>query len=220
MPGLYAAWLSNERNDAACRLAGRSGTLENNWQRPKSRPPPAAGPWVRTDGLDFADALPALLAPTLSVRRPPLLDETGAPLGRTLFYSGTTTFGIASRDARCEDWTSAASSGTSVTGGATNASILQVWGLGFCSEPRPLLCFQTGVGIDLPLPPVPSKDAHRMFVSSVPVRGDVGGLAAADAHCASLANKAGYAGTLRGVPVRQHHVRGIARGASRTLDPA
>ncbi len=192
LPGTFVAWASDDTDDAYCRVAGFSGKADANCGQ--ATLPEAAGPWVRTDGRPFASPLASLVSPAREVLLPPTYDESGNELDEIYFVTATTDNGRASRTSPCDNWTST-NPDSPMSGGITTSANLASWGGNWCPIDAPLLCLQSGPGIELPPPPAAPADAHLMFVSSTQVTGSAGGIAGADALCTSLANAAGYPGT-------------------------
>lgn len=55
----FVAWLSDADDDAWCRLHGLTGQVSTNCGQQSL--PQAAGPWVRTDGLPFAELIDLII---------------------------------------------------------------------------------------------------------------------------------------------------------------
>ena len=191
---LFRAWISDAANDAWCNIQGLSG------QKTGASPcgggtQIAVGPWVRTDGLLFADSLTQLAGPALFVYVPAVIDETASEvLTATLFMTGTFAAGTSST-ANCTQWTTTVgqdqpgSSRATVTWGSSGS-------LSPCSTLQRLACFEVGVGIAVAKPSAPG---HLAFISSVAGTGDLSswpdaggasGIDAGDAICQARATAA------------------------------
>lgn len=193
-PLAYRAWLSSSLDDAWCRVQGLIGTRDSGCSGEPA--PEGAGPWARTsDGARWAGTLAEL-----SEDRGPLVpldrDERGAAVpGLELYWTGTDPSGRAFdllAAELCDDWTSSA--GTSGTVLGSTFETRGAWTLSFggaCSDPRRLVCLETGAGGSRP--PVASLGpAALAFVTTSIGTGDfsswpealgLDGLAAADSIC-------------------------------------
>src|SRR5262249_24805718 len=193
-PDTYVAWLSESFNDAYCHLFGLAGKKANNCGLLLGLPT-AAGPWLRTAGVPFADvihnALDAnVVYSTLNV------DESGQR-----FVSDAESFTATDIDgtfntkleggADCEHWTSAGATLPAPSLGS-NTSSSGDWtydghGAG-CSTKQRLICLQQGVG--------PALSGHgsfgrrEAFLTAVNVDGGVGGVGGVDAVCQAGATAA------------------------------
>lgn len=188
LPGVFAAWASDDSDDAYCRVGGATGKRSALCGAASL---PEAGPWVRTDGVPFAGSLDQIVYPQYRILHPPGLDEYGAPV-TGFFVSATTQEGEASRVAPCGNWESEVGD---VTGGSADSVSIETWGGYLCAEQSALLCLEVGPGLALPPVPAPPVDARVLFVSSTEHDGALGGLAGADAVCGSLATAAGLGGS-------------------------
>jgi hypothetical protein len=213
LPGEYGAWLSDASDDAWCRALGLHGRVGSCggavvW-------PPAAGPWVRTDGTPFAgplqEAVPAPESTLEAIFTPPRLDETGATVGtpRVAFtgtiYGGAGAPGDGYTPEYCGNWTSAP--WTAALAGdldGTSEALDDTRLLAqFCQWEARLICMERGPGPALPSRPVAGKRAFLSSacgtgdLSSWPDAGGLAGLAAADHVCQALADRAGLGGTYR-----------------------
>lgn len=199
-PTLFRAWISDSTDDAYCRIQGYGGHVSDNCGQPTL--PVGAGPWVRVDGLPWAEKLEQIVGFEGVVYRP-LLNELGDDYadGSSGEYSWTGTFpeGGAMSGGTCSDWTGlSGAAGLGLPGRTATGT----WGFnqgGTCADipPRSLLCLETGEGPPLP----PEHSAGRLaFVSSAYGSGDLGswpllagfpgaptGLDAGDAICRTLA---------------------------------
>jgi hypothetical protein len=161
----FVAFLATDTNPASARLSGKRG-------------------WVRSDGSPFADTVADLQS--AKIFNPPCLDETGSQIGaaeRVAVGVPNTVFDCAhytDPTLRVETGDPYFVSGTWQDGG--NLS---------CSQALHVYCF--GMTNDAPLVVTPQA-GRRAFVS-VQSFTPGGGLAAADAVCASDAQLAGLSGT-------------------------
>lgn len=194
LPGTYRAWLSDNNDDAYCRIAGFSGKKSANCGQ--TALPTSAGPWVRTDGFPFSGTITELTA-GLRIYAPAATDEQGGFFSfyDWQYFTNTWTDGTLSDPANtCGNMTSADSSASGRGGAAAESGRgwTAQWG-GGCSGAYSLLCFQLGSGPALPPFALPGKG---VFVSSLMGSGDLGtwpgaggavGADAGDAVCRSLA---------------------------------
>ncbi len=205
LAGTYVAWLSDETDDAYCRVHG--GTGKKGACAGTTTTIGQAGPWVRRDGLPFAARIDQALAPTYRVLHPILLDETGTPHPAGYYFTNTDEDGenaSASVSKPCNNWQSG-NVGDTFMGGYYQATGSQ-WSEGFgglCNMNSSLLCLQTGPGGALP---ASNGSGKRVFVTSVGGNGKFGswadaggktGLNAADAICAARATAAGVSGSYK-----------------------
>ena len=197
-PNNFVAWLSDENDDAYCRVHGLTGKKADNCGQAEL--PAAAGPWVRTDGYPFADAIESMLAPDYRVIAPLQYNEFGARVTTSPphYFTGSDENGAARIEGItgvCENWTSATGQ---ATGGETTSTGRR-WNFGTnysCATGR-LACLERVPGAALPRLRTPGRLA---FVTSVggtgdlstwPAAGDQTGIAAGDAICQNLAADAG-----------------------------
>ncbi len=174
LPGNYRAWLSSDTTSVASRLGTASG-------------------WIRPDGKPFS-----LSQADLYQGReiyPLRLTETGVDLGSVYTWSASTMNGMIN-GGTCSNWTSASSSLTSRNG---NTSALgDIWADAFavnsCSATVHLSCF--GIDRAAVMAPLPGVTGRRVFMSTYSFN-LAGGIAAADAVCASDAAANGLQGTYR-----------------------
>ncbi len=196
LAGTFRAWISDDADDAWCRVHGLSGKKSANCGRASL--PTWAGPWVRTDGFPFAPGVVGLAGRI--VYTPPRLDEFGSAIPfRNYTFTDTQEDGDldSANPSPCANWTSSAP--TRVTAGRVDGTALDfTWSVsGNCSHSYRLLCMQVGEGPPLPAFASPGKG---VFVTSVTGTGDLStwagaggrtGVAAADAVCQARAAAAG-----------------------------
>ena len=198
-PQNFVAWLSDDISDAWCRIHGLTGKRGSNCGQ--SALPQAAGPWVRTDGQPFAEAIERIVPPFNQVLLPLRFDEFGNALGTDLgMWTGTTDQG-AMDASTCSNWT-IGSFGTGFSGrqGSTGQTTFS-WTAGRSqncgASTERLLCLEREPG---PALPERSVDGLIVFLSASSGTGDLSswslaggetGLAAADAVCRAEAVQAG-----------------------------
>jgi hypothetical protein len=196
--GNFIAWLSDENDDAYCRIHGLAGKKADNCGQPTL--PANAGPWVRTDGFPFSGPIGELLDDG-KVFVPVATDEYGQPFPEPKWYrTGTRNDGTVEDTigGPCTNWTSGAD--VMVAGGVSDFTSFQ-WTSGAsnnCSgDYAGLLCIETGAGPPLPNFALPGKKA---FLTSATGTGNLGswadangqsGIAAGDEICRSRAAAAG-----------------------------
>ncbi len=195
--GTFVAWLSDEQDDAYCRVHNLSGKKADNCGQPTL--PVNAGPWVRTDGFPFAPTARQLFEE--GVVYSGLTTDEFSQTEQRWYFTGTRTSGIlmtyGNSSHSCENWTnssddnSAAGSVSSFEGGwSSDTSRL-------CSGNSQLVCFETGPGPKLPPFARPGKKAFLTSIqgtgnlSSWPGAGGKTGIEAGDAVCRALARQAG-----------------------------
>jgi hypothetical protein len=169
LDGTFIAFLSDTTSDILTRLAGSRG-------------------WIRTDGAPVADLATDFAGGLIAF--PIRMDEFGNDLGSLSVMTGSEAG--ACTGLTCMDWASAdpmldvsssASSWGSIfaTGSGTNT----------CDQVQHLICVETGRNV----PVAPKPDTGRVAFLSTNLYVPGGGLAAADALCASDASDAGQPGT-------------------------
>lgn len=187
---IFRAWLSDTNVDAYCNVLGLDSELSAS---PPCGVPtlPAAGPWIRLDGVPFAASVDDL------VNQGPItplgVTELGAFLSAGNFFTGTTSAGI-NGNADCNDWDDDGTGGSTTSSG--NSDVMgSSWasgGLSSCVGGR-IACFEVGAGDPLVYP---SAAGALAFVSSEFGSGDLStwdssggmdGLSGADAVCQALA---------------------------------
>jgi len=180
LKGNFVAWLSDENDDAYCRVHGFTGKKANNCGQ--ATLPASAGPWVRTDGFPFSGTIGELLDDG-KVFVPAATNEYGRPFPSSQSYrTGTTNDGAVedTTGGPCANWTSAADA--PVAGSVSNYTSF-AWtqrASNNCSGTQTgLLCFETGAGAPLPNFALPGKKA---FVTSATGSGNLGLWQGANAH--------------------------------------
>ena len=201
-PSQFRAWLSDQSNDAYCRIHNLTGKKSSNCGMASL--PVGAGPWVRTDGFPFGESIDQLLDPDNKVYAPVRYDEFGnqVPSG-TVYFADTTVYGTLPSSPfalACSNWSSDSESIASVGGSAEMTSGAWCWYVWqYCNGTYPLLCLQIGTGPSLPNFVSSGKKA---FLTSVMGTGNLGswadaggntGIAAGDAICRARATAAGLA---------------------------
>lgn len=170
-PGNYIAWLSTFSVDAASRLGTARG-------------------FVRTDGKLFADTQTGLFI-NQAVLNTILTDENGLAVTLDDVWTGTLNTGTAAPN-NCADWTNGTGSLTG-TAGLTQGGPVSwtLYSFPTCDTQAHLYCFRTDINAPLIIPPAADRFAFITSVALLPG----GGLAAADALCAS--EQGGLPGTYR-----------------------
>jgi len=203
--GSFRAWLSDDSDDAYCRIHGLTGKKAANCGQAVL--PAAAGPWIRMDGAPWAETIDAISGPIPGAVRAPLLyDETGHGMATGAFLiTGTYQNGTGASGFSCSNWTSA--TGNLLMG--SPSGIESSWtysGSAGCDHPSlRLLCLQAGTGPMLAAP-TPAAGAQKAFVTassgsanlaSWAGAGGMTGAAAGDAICQARAAAAGLANASR-----------------------
>jgi len=201
LSGTFKAWLSDDNNDAYCRIHSLTGKKSANCGQ--TTLPVAAGPWVRTDGFPFGASIDKLLDDGI-VYAPVRTDEYGQLVqDHSWFFSNTSpdgTLGSNLFQSPCSNWISN-SGEQNVSLGSTDGTE-RLWTMSAstsCSSMVHLLCFQIGAGPSLPQF---SSTGKKAFLTSVTGNGSLSswldakgktGLAAGDAICKTRAAAAGLA---------------------------
>lgn len=202
--GNFKAWLSDDQDDAFCRVHNLTGKKSANCGQ--AAPPQPAGPWIRTDGFPFGEDIVKIHAEG-KVYAPVRYDEFGnsVPTGRA-YYTGTSfEAGTVLAENTCANWTSSGESllYTAGTSSGTTEAWSQYIGGSDCGTIYSLLCLQAGPGTALPSF---SSTGKKVFVTSARGNGNLGnwadaagqrGTAAGDAICRARAAAAGLAGDNR-----------------------
>ena len=200
LPGTFKAWLSDENDDAYCRVRNLAGKKSEHCGQVHL---PYAGPWVRTDGFPFSGTIDELLEG--EIYTPVRYDEFGNLVASTFYFTNTFEDGtVDSSNSSCANWTSNGSS--SILGAVTDFTT-HMWTDSLvvpCSQTGRLLCMQTGPA---PWPPLPNfaSTGKKAFVTSVSGSAELGiwpdgvsltGLAAGDSICRIRAQAAGLPNAL------------------------
>jgi hypothetical protein len=197
----FRAWLSDDNNDAYCRVAGLSGKKGSETCKTESVD---SGLYVRTDDFPFAKSLGQLIeGEVLSAIQ---FDEAAQDLTRVSLsvWTGTAPDGAlntSSESNRCDNWASDDSNKTIVNGKGhktalrwTSAQVTR------CGDSSSLYCFQVSTG-DSVDPLFKLKNAKKVFVTSSTGSGDLSSWASANGQsgvlageqiCQTLASKAGF----------------------------
>ena len=203
LPGTFKAWLSDDNDDAYCRMYGLKGKKAANCGQ--SSLPASAGPWVRTDGAPFAEVINKL-TDSLAVLTPARFDENGNESIFSYYYSGTGADGVAVPGGNnCSGWTDGTGGGRGWIGSMVGT--YRAWSddtFDLCSDSLRLLCMQTGSGKPLAY----LSAGKKVFLTSEMGTGNLAswpsttgtglmGIAAGDAICNARAASAGLAGTYK-----------------------
>lgn len=191
-PQAFVAWLSDQNTDAYCRLFGLEGKRSANCGL--AQLPMSAGPWVRTDGIPFAESLATLL--NGEVLSPPLTDEFGhrfsypyrlftatAPDGTLQLWDDTLD---------CNGWTEGTYVNNILAAQGSVSGTTSLWtdsgGGTSCEATARLVCMQRGVASPLPERPIDGKPLA--FLTASNVGGNLDGIVGADALCNTAASAA------------------------------
>jgi len=199
LSGTFVAWLSDDNDDAYCRVHGLTGKKSANCGQ--TQLPATAGPWFRTDGTPFADQID-LLTNSSVIYSPMRNNEFGSSFDIAFnYWTATDDTGVLYGD-NCSNWTDSTTSGVSISLGRTSATI-GYWTFisesDNCGSGHSLLCLKVGTNDVLPDPQAQGK---IVFLSSAMGHGRLGswtqsggntGIAAGDAICQNLAAAAGLA---------------------------
>ncbi len=198
-PSNFVAWISDMNDDAYCRVHNFSGTKAANCGQLEL--PATAGPWVRTDGFPFSEAIDQLLGLVGVVYSALQFDEFGnlAPAFSRSFTA--TSFNgelnVSGNNTDCGQWM--LDTLVLVAHGAVEKTTVSwtAFGTGVCSNMEHLICMET-----LPGPPLPAfaETGRLAFVTSTSGSGmlstwtDAGGnagIAAGDTICQTQAEAEG-----------------------------
>lgn len=202
--GNFKAWISDDSNDAYCRVHNVSGAKGGC-----SVTGITAGPWVRMDGFPFGEEVEQLLDPNYKAYAPPWYDENGTLVNVSdTIFTDTNSAGQVDDAAPCDNWTNSAAGGN-ITFGYVDATG-SYWSVGaggiWCNQDSHLICFQTGPGSPITITPSTGKKA---FVTSASGTGNlhswnIGGwsppdteITAGDEICQKLATDASFSGTFK-----------------------
>ena len=193
LPGTYVAWLSDDSNDAYCRVHGLSGKKIDKCGQVVL--PTSAGPWFRTDSRPFTGSIEELTNAGV-IYYPMRTDEFSSLEEEHYHYwTGTNQAGVAAAN-NCNNWMDSSVSGPFVNTGASYGTVgwfTDVVSSAVCWQYRRLLCLETGSGN---AHPDPSDEGKIVFVTSAVGSGNLGtwplasgatGIAAGDNICQGLA---------------------------------
>ncbi len=194
-PGNFVAWISDDMNDAYCRVHNLTGKKADNCGQ--GTLPVAAGPWVRSDGIPAAGNIEELLVPNPMVYMPLLTDESGNAVALDQkAWSATRNTGIAYTDT-CANWTDGIT-GSTVTLQLQGNSWASNGGSPCNSPDLHLVCVETIEGAPVEIPP---PEGNIAFHSHSDGTGDFStwseaaqgttGIEAADSICNNLAAGSG-----------------------------
>ena len=205
----FRAWLSDDNDDAYCRVAGLSGKKGSETCNTDSYD---SGPYVRTDDFPFAWSLEQLVSgQVLSAIQfdEAMQDLTKASLSVWTATAPDGTLNKSGESNSCDNWTSGSSNKTSINGKGhksvltwTSAQVTR------CGDSSSLYCFQVSPG-DSVLPLFKRADAKNVFVTSSKGSGDLSswadangqsGFLAGEQICQTLASKAGFKNADRFTP--------------------
>lgn len=200
LKGTFAAWLSDEENDAFCRVQGFAGKRSAGCGQVAL--PIAAGPWMSTEGLPWGGTIAQLTDPrSFHVYAPLRLTELGGRPPQD-FFTNTASDGVF-KGPSCARWTSATGSANYGSMSVTEDLWSAAQGTSTCGTPHTLACLAVGLGPTLSFP---KRSGKVVFLSSVMGTGDLSswvdaggktGVAAGDAICQARALAAGLAGTFK-----------------------
>ena len=203
LSGEYRAWLSDEQNDAYCRVAGGSGKKGSNTCNLN---PEETKAYISTGGKAVAESLDQLVEKG-QMFHTIQFDEMGRDrINQDLYaWTGTNKKGeFLPEYGNCAGWTS---TDPSIEGGfGKGETVTKQWTDSFkasCggTSSAGLYCFQVSPA-DNVLPTYKVRSAKKVFLSSVKGTGDLStwpeangqsGELAGDAICQTLASNAGYA---------------------------
>jgi hypothetical protein len=205
LEGNFKAWLSDENDDAFCRIHGLSGKKSTKCNNQLVQ---AAGPWVRMDGIPFAkidsnNEIVVLSPARFDENKVEIRDlvDGSDPEAQSImhYFTGTKSSGEAAFNSgqRCNDWEATTTNLSAVVGHveSTGNRWTNVNRTVACGGNYRLLCFQTGPGDALPKHAV----GKIVFVTSVVGNANLGdwkesggktGPDAGDEICKSLAHQA------------------------------
>jgi hypothetical protein len=203
LSGEYRAWLSDEQNDAYCRVAGGSGKKGSNTCNLN---PEETKAYISTGGKAVAESLDQLVEKG-QMFHTIQFDERGRDrINQDLYaWTGTNKKGeFLPEYGNCVGWTS---TDPNIEGGfGSGDTVSHQWTDSFrvsCggTSSAGLYCFQVSPA-DNVLPTYKVRSAKKVFLSSVKGTGDLStwpeangqsGALAGDAICQTLASNAGYA---------------------------
>lgn len=203
LSGEYRAWLSDEQNDAYCRVAGGSGKKSSDTCYPNVKQTKA---YINTGGKTITESLDQLVEKG-QMFHAIQFDEMGRDRTNQNLYAWTSTNKKGEFNAEygnCAGWTS---TDTSIEGGyGKGETVTALWTDAYkapCggSSSAGLYCFQVSPA-DKVLPIDKVRSAKKVFLSSAIGTGNLStwteakgqsGILAGDTICQTLASNAGYA---------------------------
>lgn len=169
-PDQFIAWVSDDSDDAYCRIHGLHGKRAGNCGGLPNLPT-GAGPWWRVDGVAFAETSFEAFT-NRRVLRTLDIDEFNHVSTATRAFTATNSFGERFQPfSTCGNW-------LQVTGGTLSGLLNATggsWSEGYfqnCADPARLYCLQKGAGAPL------SQGWHRgrpAFLSATQPNGNFGG---------------------------------------------
>jgi len=203
LEGTFIAWLSDESDDAYCRVHNLTGRKIDNCGQ--GTLPIAAGPWIRMDNFPFSDTIDQLMSPNNVIYAPVRYNEYGEAIGGAFYFTDTDIDGTLDLTySGCDNWTSNSSNFAAGSGAVGSGADFTMWTGGLrnsCDQTwSRLLCMQTGEGEELLDFATAGK---KVFLSSAEGNGDLSswsdavgtGLEAGDAICQARADSVGLEGT-------------------------
>lgn len=192
LQGMFIAWISDDFDDAYCRLHGLQGKKSDNCGQETL--PAAAGPWVRVDGFPISNSIEELTDQRDIVLLSPLAIDESGNLAQLYFWTATDSSGSLNPSrGTCANWTEASGWANGGNIGSTGEYWTDSIGLN-CSGSWKLACFQIGAGNALPPYILPGK---KVFVTSQSTNGNFEGVAGGDKFCQTLAEQAGIKGSFK-----------------------
>jgi hypothetical protein len=196
LAGTFRAWISDNTDDAYCRIHNLGGKKAANCGQ--ATLPAFAGPWMRMDGFPFGAGITEMLDDG-EVYAPVRYDELGNTVPDAFYFTSTNSDGELDTlsPSACNDWTSAVPA--TAWGGNTDYTT-DMWSLRAghsCGLSNRLLCMQAGPG---PALPAFAQAGRAAFITSTAGNGNLSswpgagghtGLAAGDAVCQARASEAG-----------------------------
>lgn len=208
-PGNFIAWLSDDNDDAYCRVHNLSGKKSSNCG--EASLPVAAGPWELADGTPFGASIDTLLFPDFEVYMPLGLDENGAPVPTADFAWTATSSQGSFLTGSCSNWTTTTDGNAWVGAVSKTGAAWTMGGNVTCSTniSMHLVCLETQPGPALSLPDLPAATDQIAFTTWLSVSGNLAssayadpgsvGIAAGDSICNNRASTRGlaHAGTYK-----------------------
>jgi hypothetical protein len=140
-PGNFVAFLSDDTDDAFCRILGLSGKIADNCGLVGDLP--ASPQWVRPDNVLVIADLHALSANNYQILAPITIDEQNG-WSANLVWTGTNYDGTVETDQHCNNWTSSTDAYIGRNGVAVDIGNRWMDNSGFnCDSTRAFYCFET-----------------------------------------------------------------------------